>query len=140
MKKIVPFFLSVHLFLLVKLNTQPGMGITYKETYTVAAVFSTIGYTTAFTTQDDTVTRTIAFATPFIFGGNTYSSFYISSNGWVGLANLPAGSLPPLGVGAAASLPDNSASGLSNHGTGGPVIAPFWDDIISTSTVQYKVA
>src|SRR6185436_12295326 len=126
-------------FLQTQSFAQVGTGITYRDSaFTTAWPSWVPGGGHIFKNVDDSVTNVYAFpGSSFKFGGTTYSGYYISSNGWIGLTNYPAGSAPPLGTSAAASLPNNNTSGLSNLPTPivwpGPILAPLWDDIKADS-------
>jgi len=130
LKKLSTSFLGgLICFLFVAANldsfSQPGIGINYKETYSPATFPSVLNpINVLFRNQDEFISNVVAFpGTPFKFGGISYSGFYVSSNGWIGLTNLAAGSAAPVGP-----VPDNTTFGLSNP-PAGPVVAPLWDDL-----------
>lgn len=78
--------------------------------------------------SDDATTGAIGIGFDFCFYGNTYSDFYISSNGWLGFSGGPGTWSPaaiPSGVG---SVPKNCVMGP-------------WQDLNPsiTGTIQYEV-
>ena len=135
MKKI---YIKCALFLFVmvlsnvsKIGAQPGRGISYR--FSTGAVVAALPAPTNFpvpaANQDD-----FAFNFPIggtvKFAGVNYTNFIVSTNGWVALA--PSAAIPPA---LATGLPTNQ---LSTYVGGLPIIAPFWDDLI-TFGISYSL-
>jgi len=124
------------LFALISLQwnssfAQAGRGITYNDTYSFASMPAN-GLTTVFTAADETITNAIGITGFTVsFGGRTYSAFHISSNGFIILTNATPGSAAPIGA-----TPNNNLSAIPAGS--GPLIAPLWDDLITTA--NYRVA
>lgn len=76
---------------------------------------------------DDGSQNTIPIGFDFIFGGQTYSTFSISTNGFIRLGDI---------------IPNISISNLfSSSVPQRPLIAPFWDDHNrNTGSIQYNVS
>ena len=130
MKKI---YIKCALFLFVmvlsnvsKIGAQPGRGISYRFAAGPApAAFPTVGQlltNSPVGNQDDYVIN-LPIGGNVKFAGVSYSNMILSTNGWMALA--PNGAIPPA---LATSLPTNQ---LSTYVGGLPIIAPFWDDILT---------
>jgi hypothetical protein len=112
------------------LFAQVGRGITYTDSYLFGSYPATGAYTaTAFAAlTDEGISNAYAISGFTVsFGGVNYSSFHISSNGFIILSNAPAGTPAPIGP-----TPTNNLAAIP-AASGGPLIAPLWDDISVTS-------
>ncbi|MFT5821828.1 MAG: gliding motility-associated-like protein [Crocinitomix sp.] len=78
--------------------------------------------------SDDATTGAIGIGFDFCFYGNTYSNFYISSNGWLGFSGGPGTWSPSAIPSALGSVPKNCVMGP-------------WQDLNPsiTGTIQYEV-
>jgi hypothetical protein len=134
MRKVL--LLIVSLFIQQFVSAQAGL-MPYNFSVNAFSVLPTSGYTTnlavAAANQDNWCTTVYAPAGfNFPFGGNNYTGFFISTNGWIGLTTgLANGSATP-----AAYVGGLPANALSNNTGGLPVIAPVWDDH-STAGMQW---
>ncbi len=118
------------LFCLIVLGStvfaQPGRGITYTDSYTFGTYTGVTPYsgTVYAALTDDAISPAISVGAAFTvsFGGVTYSSFHVSSNGFIILSNAPVGTPAPIGSTPVNNLPAIPAGS-------GPLIAPLWDDL-----------
>ncbi|PJJ60351.1 fibronectin type III domain-containing protein [Hymenobacter chitinivorans] len=67
--------------------------------------------------QDNNASRPYPIGFPFVFEGNTYTEFVVSSDGWLSLSNFARNPNNP---------DDNS---LMGNVVTPPLLAPFWDDL-----------
>lgn len=78
-------------------------------------------------TGDDGIENNIAFGFPFNFGGIIYSTFSLSTNGWIRLGDVVNG--------------QSWVNNLSPANPQNPLIAAFWDDHNrTTGSIQYAVS
>ena len=103
---------------------QPGRGMTYADSYSFGAYPAVSPFTTTFAAlTDDAISPAIAITGFTVsLGGVNYSSFHISSNGFIILSNAAAGTPAPIG-----STPLNNLAVIPAGS--GPLIAPLWDDL-----------
>lgn len=120
-------------------QSPPGIGMPYMfNTTTPVVATPSTGWTNIVVpvaNRDDWTSA--AYAPPgfsFRMEGVTYTSFHISTNGFIVLSNLAGGSAAPAYY--AGGLPVNA---LASNAGGLPVIAPLWDDNNLTSW-QYQTA
>ncbi len=124
--------LSVFFLHTGKVVAQVGRGITFTDTYQYAA-YPAAGLTApVFTAADETISPAIAVGAGLTvsFGGRTYSAFHISSNGFIMLTNAAAGTAAPIGP-----TPINNLAAIP--AVSGPILAPLWDDLISTAAYKF---
>ncbi|TAH42641.1 MAG: T9SS type A sorting domain-containing protein [Bacteroidetes bacterium] len=135
LNKIVVSLLFCLSFIGTSVFAQVGRGITYTDSY-LFGPYPALGLATgtAFAAlTDDAISP--AYSTGVFtvsFGGVNYSSFHISSNGFIILSNAAAGSAAPIG-----STPVNNLAAIPAGS--GPLIAPLWDDL-SVTGAAYRVA
>lgn len=96
--------------------------------------------------SDDATTGAIAIGFDFCFYGNTYSNFYISSNGWIGFSGGPGTWAPSALPTVLGSVPKNCIMGPwhdLNPSFGGTIqyevlgVAPFRRLVVSWETVAF---
>ncbi len=121
MKKIT---LLIFLFSFVKLTAQSVSGYTFSEA--TEAYTAVTGGTNSTATGDDGSQNAIPIGFSFNFGGIGYSTFSISTNGFIRLGN---------------NIEGNSWTNyMDNVAAQTPFIAAFWDDNNrNAGSIQYKV-
>jgi GEVED domain/Secretion system C-terminal sorting domain len=97
-------------------------------TFTEATeVYTAVTGTTSTATGDDGTEDLIPIGFNFIFGGTSYTTFSISTNGFIKLGSVISGF--------------HWTNSLSNTAIQRPLIAPFWDDNNrNTGSIQYLVS
>jgi hypothetical protein len=90
-------------------------------------MYSAVNGTNSTATGDDGMQNDIAIGFPFAFGGVDYTTFSISTNGFIRLGNAIGGG--------------SWTNELSNAAVHAPLIAAFWDDNNrTTGSIQYTVS
>lgn len=122
MKKITLFYFLFALGLIAK--AQPVSGYTFSESVETYVAVSGTSSTAA---GDDGSENNIPIGFPFYFGGATYSTFSISTNGFIRLGNAVGG--------------NNWGNALANNAAQAPLIAAFWDDNNrNLGSIQYALS
>lgn len=121
------------------INAQQASGIPHSFTVSTvtppALPAGGVNYVTTAAQQDEFDTLiSPAAGWSFVFAGQTYTRFVVSTNGWLALIPSSVGTLPVVFSGNA--FPNNQ---LNNNTTGYPVIAPLWDNLTS-SLISYVVS
>ncbi|RZJ33145.1 MAG: T9SS type A sorting domain-containing protein [Flavobacterium sp.] len=89
--------------------------------------YTPVSGTSSTATGDDGTQNAINIGFPFTFGGISYTTFSISTNGFIRLGNNIAA--------------NNWTNGFDNNSSEAPAIAAFWDDNNrTTGSIQYAVS
>lgn len=111
-------------FIVLKLNAQSVSNYVFSQSTEIYT--STVGVNST-ANGDDGSQNLIPIGFDFIFGGQTYSTFSISTNGFIRLGDI----IPNL------SFTNAFSSSVPQR----PLIAPFWDDHNrNTGSIQYNVS
>lgn len=120
MKKITYLFL---LFYFCQASAQAVSGYSFSQS---TESYQPVSGTNSLATGDDGVDNLIPMGFGFNFGGITYTTFSISTNGWIRLGD---------NVGN-----QSWVNTLANTNTQSPLIAAFWDDHNrTTGSIQYVI-
>jgi hypothetical protein len=121
MKKITIFCL---LFCYGLMQAQPVSGYLFSQS---AEAYLAVSGTNSAAIGDDGTEDGIAIGFPFYFGGTTYTTFSISTNGFIRLGTAIGGG--------------NWINALSNACPQAPIIAAFWDDNNRNGgAIQYQLS
>lgn len=122
MKKITLFLFA--LFTCWQINAQVS-AYSFSET---TETYAQITGTTSTATGDDGTQNGISIGFNFVFGGTTYTTFSITTNGMIRLGGNITGSFGAF------------SNALSNTAGDRPLIAPLWDDNhLGSGTIRYAV-
>jgi hypothetical protein len=90
-------------------------------------IYTPVVGTNSTATGDDGIQNNIPFGFPFNFGGEIYTTFSLSTNGWIRLGGVVNG--------------QSWVNNLSPTNPQNPLIAPFWDDHNrNTGSIQYAAS
>jgi hypothetical protein len=123
MKK-TTYLILLFIFFITKANSQAVSGYLFLQS---AEPYTPVVGTTATAIGDDGFQNAIPITFSFNFGGTNYTTFSISTNGWIRLGNNIGG--------------QSWINTLSNTNGQSPLIAAFWDDHNrNTGSIQYSVS
>ncbi|RZJ70207.1 GEVED domain-containing protein [Flavobacterium sp.] len=109
------------LFLSFLANAQNVSGYSFSQ---ATETYSAVAGPASTATGDDGTQNAIPFGFSFPFGGTNYTTFSISTNGFIRLGNDIAAT--------------NWVNTLANDAAQRPLIAPFWDDHnVGTGSINY---
>ncbi|MBU3681047.1 MAG: T9SS type A sorting domain-containing protein [Flavobacterium sp.] len=116
------------LFVLVLISAQgfaqAVSGYLFSQT---TEIYTPVAGTNSTATGDDGIQNNIPFGFPFNFGGEIYTSFSLSTNGWIRLGGVVNG--------------QSWVNNLSPANPQNPLIAAFWDDHNrTTGSIQFAAS